>query len=87
MAGAEQLVLNIVIRVDQNGDNITFYMLLSTIALALLSGSALAQFPFTGKHNAANCPAVNRAIDEATTIGIREPRSEGYRPRSDIIPS
>ena len=55
-------------------------MLLSTLAIALLCGPAVAQFPFTGKHKTASCTAVNRAIDEATTIEIRELRLQEYLP-------
>jgi len=44
--------------------------LLSTLALVLLSGSAAAQFPFTGEHRTAECPAVNRATEETQTIEI-----------------
>lgn len=60
-------------------------MFLSTsiLILALLSGSAVTQFHFIGKHETAKCPAVNRATDKMTTIEIRE-RQSGMRP--DVVP-
>lgn len=51
-------------------------MLLSTLALLLLSGSAVAQFPFTGEHETVECPVVNRATGETPTIEIRKLRYE-----------
>jgi hypothetical protein len=48
-------------------------MLLSAFAFALLElGYAIAQFPFTGKHETARCRAENRATDETMAIEIRE---------------
>lgn len=55
-------------------------MLLSTLALALLGGSAVAQFPFTGKHKTAKCLAVNRATDETMAIELRKLQPKKYRP-------
>ncbi|KAF9653905.1 alpha/beta-hydrolase [Thelephora ganbajun] len=45
-------------------------MLLFTLAITLLSGFAVAQFPLIGKHRTARCPAVNRATDETKAIDI-----------------
>jgi len=58
-------------------------MLFSALALALLSGSAVAQFSFPGDHRSARCPAVNRATDETTTIEIREPKPR-TKPRCSL---
>jgi len=46
-------------------------MFLSPFAFALLQlGFTVAQFPFTGKHETARCPAGNRATDKTMSIEI-----------------
>ena len=84
VVGADQLSAISSVRVDWNLHSVHLphfrIMLVSTFALALLGGSAVAQFPFTGKHKTAKCLAVNRATDETMAIELRKLQPKKYRP-------